>query len=141
MDLAIVEHDNIASKIYEIRGLKVMLDSDLAQLYGVTTGNLNKAMKRNIEKFPPDFCFQLDENEANEYLRFQAGTSKRGGRRYLPYAYTEHGVLMLTVLFMDGMHPTHNLQTGKAWIKCGSKKEVPTNSGRKRCNLNGFYNP
>ena len=73
-----------------------MLDSDLARIYGVATKNLNKAVKRNLNRFPEDFMFQLTEIEG-ESLRFQIGTSKigRGGRRYLPYVFTEHGALML----------------------------------------------
>ena len=74
-----------------------MLDADLAALYGVTTGNLNKAVKRNLDRFPPDFMFQLTSDEA-ENLRFQIGISSLdfGGRRYLPYAFTEQGVAMLS---------------------------------------------
>ena len=81
--------------IYMVRGQKIILDADLAKLYGVETKILNKAMKRNAERFPDDFVFQLDREEL-EALRFQIGTSKtgRGGRRYLPYAYTEHGAIM-----------------------------------------------
>jgi hypothetical protein len=75
-----------------------MLDADLAELYQVETFNLNKAVKRNLDRFPDDFMFQLSEEEAKS-LRFQIGMSKpggRGGRRYLPYAFTEHGVAMLS---------------------------------------------
>ena len=88
--------ETIERRILFVRGQKVMLDSDLAELYGVETSNLNKAVKRNIERFPADFMFQLNREEA-ECLRFQDGTSKpgRGGRRYLPYALTEQGVAML----------------------------------------------
>ena len=87
----------IENKIYLIRGHKVMIDKDLAMLYGVCTKNLNKAIKRNINRFPEDFMFQLTTDEF-ESLRFQFGTSKqgRGGRRYAPYVFTEHGVAMLS---------------------------------------------
>ena len=85
----------IATKIFEIRGRKVMLDKDLAILYDVATKNLNKAVKRNITRFPEDFMFQLTYQESR-CLRFQNGTSKRGGARYLPYAFTEQGVAMLS---------------------------------------------
>ena len=83
--------------IYEIRGFKVMLDSDLARLYEIETKALNRAVKRNIERFPDFFMFQLTEDELNS-LRYQIGTSKegKGGRRYLPFVFTEHGVLMLS---------------------------------------------
>ena len=83
----------IESLIYEIRGHKVMLDRDLAKLYGVTTGNLNKAVKRNIERFPERYMFQLN---SEEYLKFQNGISSWGGTRSLPYAFTEQGVAMLS---------------------------------------------
>ena len=90
------ELTEIQNRIYEIRGLKVMLDSDLAKLYEIETGALNRAVKRNIDRFPDFFMFQLTENELNS-LRCQFGISKdgKGGRRYLPFVFTEHGILML----------------------------------------------
>ena len=100
-EVNIVKYDteNIKNLIYTIRGKQVMLDSDVAMLYQYTTKNINKAMKRNINRFPEDFCFQLTEKEV-ENLRFQFGTSSLnkenyGGRRYLPYVYTEQGISML----------------------------------------------
>ena len=89
----------IKSLIYEIRGVKVMLDKDLADLYHVTTGNLNKAVKRNIRRFPSDFMFQLNQTEFEKLkndLIFQNGISSWGGTRKLPYAFTEEGVAMLS---------------------------------------------
>ena len=85
----------IQDMIYEVRGLKVMLDSDLARLYEIETKNLNKAVKRNIERFPDFFTFQLTEEEFSS-LRFQFGTSneRKGGRRYLPYVFTEHVIAL-----------------------------------------------
>ena len=91
----------IQSKIYEVRGQKVMLDRDLAELYNVTTSNLNKAVKRNIRRFPDDFMFQLTKAEFDELktnLIFQNGTSNWGGTRKLPYAFTEQGLAMLSGL-------------------------------------------
>ncbi len=86
----------IKNLIYEIRGKQVMLDSDLAKLYGVETRNLNKAVKRNIGRFPSSFMFQLNEEE-HRVLMFQFGTSnKRGGTRKMPFAFTEPGVAMLS---------------------------------------------
>ena len=86
--------DQIEPLIHVIRDETVMLDSDLASLYGVPTKVLNRQVKRNQERFPGDFCFQLSDDEL-ESLRCQFGTSKgRGGRRYLPYAFTEHGAIM-----------------------------------------------
>lgn len=88
----------ILNLIYVIRGKQVMLDSDLAMLYQVETKNLNKAMKRNEKRFPEEFCFQITKEEY-EYLRFQFGTSsEKGGRRYLPYAFTEQGIAMLSAV-------------------------------------------
>jgi hypothetical protein len=98
--------DTIAKSIFEIRGQRVMLDADLAALYGVETKNLIKAAKRNPGRFQEDFMFQLSAEEWGNLkstfgissLRFQNGTSKdgRGGRRYAPYVFTEHGALMLS---------------------------------------------
>jgi hypothetical protein len=86
----------IEAMIYFIRGRKVMLDADLARLYGVKTGILNKAVKRNIERFPADFMFQLEREKAAN-LTFQIGiSSSHGGRRYLPYAFTQEGIAMLS---------------------------------------------
>jgi len=83
--------------IYEIRGQKVMLDSDLAALYEVETFNLNKAVKRNIERFPNDFMFQLTKDEwENLIFHFGISSKQHGGRRFMPYVFTEHGVLMLS---------------------------------------------
>jgi hypothetical protein len=88
----IVPLERIASKIYVIHQMKVMFDSDLADLYGVETGALNRAVKRNIERFPDDFMFQLSMEEWN-ILKCQSGISKanHGGRRNLPYVFTEQG--------------------------------------------------
>ena len=88
--------ERIENVIFYVRGQKVMLDQDLAELYGVETKKLNQAVKRNIERFPEDFMFSLNKKEW-ETLKFHFGTSKdgRGGRRYLPYVFTEHGALML----------------------------------------------
>ena len=102
--------EKIAPLVHVLRHEKVILDSDLAELYGVTTGNLNKSVQRNIDRFPPDFMFQITETERESLmsqiamaknvepnLRFQSGiSSSYGGRRYLPYAFTEQGVAMLS---------------------------------------------
>ena len=89
----------IKNMIHEIRGQKVMLDSDLAVLYEVETFNLNKAVKRNIGRFPSDFMFQLTKEEW-ENLTFQTGISSKqhGGRRFMPYVFTEQGVAMLAAV-------------------------------------------
>jgi hypothetical protein len=104
LEQQIVPLELIERRIYLIRERKVMLDSDLAELYQVETFNLNKAVKRNLDRFPHDFMFQLTREEAN-VLRFQIGMSKpsgRGGRRYLPFAFTEQGVAMLSSVLNSG---------------------------------------
>ena len=85
----------VQRRIYLIRGRKVMLDSHLADLYQVETFNLNKAVKRNLDRFPEDFMLQLTKEEFKN-LTFQTGISRWGGRRHPPYAFTEHGVAMLS---------------------------------------------
>ena len=84
----------MASRIYEVRGKRVMIDKDSAMLYGVRTKNLNKAVKRNIERFPADFMYQLARQELAN-LKFQFGTSSWGGTRKFPYVFTEQGVVFL----------------------------------------------
>lgn len=95
--LAILSEDRVFNKIYTISDQKVMLDSDLASLYGVETKRLNEQIRRNLDRFPDDFMFQLTGTEWDS-LRSQFATSKnkRGGRTYLPNVFTEHGVLMLS---------------------------------------------
>src|SRR5688572_4329442 len=92
---AILPDENIISKIYFIRGQKVMLDEDLAILYQVETKRLNEQVKRNVERFPKDFMFQLNPKEFED-LKSQFATSSWGGRRKLPFAFTEQGVSMLS---------------------------------------------
>lgn len=92
----IIVDNHIKNRIYTIRNQQVILDSDLAKLYEVETFNLNKAVKRNIDRFPKDFMFQITEKEYQN-LKFQIGMSKEhGGRRFLPYAFTEQGVTALS---------------------------------------------
>ena len=94
----------IQTKIYEVRGCKIMLDFDLAEMYHVETKNLNLSVKRNMKRFPSDFMFQLTVDEWYS-LRFQNATSKRGGRRYLPYAFTEQGVAKNS-FYLDTIYQT-----------------------------------
>ena len=108
----------IQSKIYEIRGRKVMLDRDLAELYQVTTGNLNKAVKRNLKRFPPDFMFQLTVEEW-EALRFQIGILKNGRgehTKYLPYAFTEQGLAMLSGILNSDIAINVNISIMRAFV-------------------------
>lgn len=104
----------IQSKIFDIRGLRVILDKDLAELYEVTTSNLNKAVKRNLSRFPDDFMFQLNNEEFD--LIFQNGTSSWGGTRKLPYAFTEHGVAMLAGLLNSQKAIEMNIQIVRAFV-------------------------
>ena len=108
----------IQDLIYTVRGQKVMLDSDLAQLYGVLTKNLNKAVKRNIERFPQDFMFQLSKEEFQN-LRFHFGTSKsaHGGRRYMPYVFTEQGVAMLSSVLESKQAIAVNIQIMRTFVQ------------------------
>lgn len=105
-NLMIYTEEDFKNKIYTIRGVQVMLDSDLADFYMIETKNLNKAVKRNIGRFPIDFMFQLLDQELKELnLRFQIGTSslKHGGRRFLPYVFTEQGVAMLSAILKSNI--------------------------------------
>ncbi|MFC3364334.1 ORF6N domain-containing protein [Pedobacter fastidiosus] len=115
---SIIPENILVNKIYEIRGCKVMLDSDLAELYGVETRILNQAIKRNIERFPEDFMFQLSKEEWNSLIS-QIVTSKkgRGGIRKLPFAFTEHGVLMLSSVLNSQQAIQVNIQIVKIFTR------------------------
>jgi hypothetical protein len=126
------EIQTIQSKIYEIRGQRVMLDRDLAELYEVTTGNLNKAVKRNIRRFPPDFMFQLTKEEfeflkqslifqngiSNEELKNTSGILRtgRGGVRQLPYAFTEQSLAMLSGILNSDIAIDVNISIMRAFV-------------------------
>ena len=115
MDLTI---EQIEKTIHFIRGYRVMLDSDLARIFGVTTKHLNQAVKRNLDRFPEDFMFQVTENE-RESLRSQIVTSNasRGGRRYLPFVFTEHGTLMLANILNSPTAVGSSIQVVRAFIR------------------------
>jgi hypothetical protein len=108
----------IKNLIYTIRDKQVMMDSDLAALYQVETKNLNKAVKRNINRFPVSFCFQLTEEEAQN-LRFQFGTSSLnyGGRRYLPYVFTEMGVAMASAILRSDIAVKISVEIMEAFVE------------------------
>ncbi|NCB40763.1 MAG: ORF6N domain-containing protein [Erysipelotrichia bacterium] len=114
---SLVKNDSgdITDKILTIRGQRVMLDSDLALLYQVETKALKRAVKRNMERFPPDFMFELTKEEAN-ILRCQNGTSSWGGSRYLPYAFTEQGVAMLSTVLSSKVAIDINIQIMRAFV-------------------------
>jgi hypothetical protein len=106
----------IEQKIYLIRGQKVMMDRDLALLYRVTTGNLNKAVARNIDRFPEDFMFRLTKKELDNLI-FHFGRSSWGGTRTLPYVFTEHGILMLSSVLKSKHAAQVNIAIMRAFVK------------------------
>src|SRR5437867_4317305 len=116
--VATVPVEIIEQKIYLIRGQKVMFDADLAALYAVETKVFNQAVRRNLDRFPDDFMFQLTKEEADS-LRSQIVTSKtsRGGRRYLPYAFTEHGVSMLSAVLNSDRAVQMSILIIRAFVK------------------------
>lgn len=116
MDYSIIPSERIISKIYIIRNKKVMLDRDLAILYGVPTKVLNQAIKRNIRRFPPDFMFQLDKDEFQN-LRSQIVTSSWGGTRVWPFAFTEQGVAMLSSVLNSNKAIEVNIQIIRTFTK------------------------
>ncbi len=128
---ALVPYEVIERRILFIRGQKVMLDEHLADLYGVTTGNLNKAVRRNSDRFPSDFMFPLTDEEAKA-LRFHFGISKlgRGGRRYLPCVFTEQGVAMLSSVLRSPRAVTANIEIMRAFVRM--RELVATHEGLAR---------
>lgn len=106
----------IEQRILLFRGKRVMLDSHLAELYGVSTKQLNRQVRRNIERFPDDFMFQLNAEEY-EILRCQFGTSSYGGRRYLPLVFTDYGILMLSSVLNSDQAVQANIQIMRVFVK------------------------
>lgn len=111
-----IPDEMVARRIFSIRGENVMLDSDLAQLYGVETKVLKQQVKRNIQSFPEDFMFELTADEF-EHLRSQIVTSSHGGTRYMPMAFTEHGVLMLSSVLKSPRARAVNIQIMRLFVK------------------------
>ena len=110
---------SIQGMIHEIRGHKVMLDSDLAELYEVPTYRLNEAVKRSIKRFPADFMFQLTDVEWKVFLRSQNAISKanQGGRRFMPYVFTEQGIAMLSGLLNSDIAINVNIHIMRAFVQ------------------------
>lgn len=106
----------ITQKIYSLRGVKVMLDRDLADLYGVETKRLKEQVRRNADRFPPDFMFELTDQEVTN-LRSQIATSSWGGPRYLPMAFTEQGVAMLSGVLNSKTAIQINVQIMRAFVQ------------------------
>jgi len=113
---ALIPIEVIERKIYLIRGHKVILDEDLAELYNVATKVLVQAVKRNIDRFPDDFMFQLNDQEVR-VLRSQIVTSRWGGRRYAPYVFTEQGVAMLSSVLRSDRAVEVNIQIMRTFVK------------------------
>lgn len=114
--------EGIASRIFVVRGLRVMLSQDLAGLYGVPTKALLQAVRRNAERFPEDFAFQLSADEFTA-LRSQVVTSNRGGTRYRPYAFTEQGVAMLSSVLRSERAVAVNVEIMRTFVKLRSMLE------------------
>ena len=114
----IISEKTIESKIYFIRGQKVMMDSDLAEMYGVETKALKQAVKRNMDKFPDDFMFELTAKEAEDFSRSHFVTLKRGHNiKYLPFAFTEYGVLMLSSVLRSKQANDVNIRIMRVYSK------------------------
>ena len=118
MENFIIPSERIVSKIYIIRNKKVMLDRDIAELYGVPTGALNQAVKRNIKRFPADFMFQLDKKEIENWKsQIVISNSEKMGLRKLPLAFTEQGVAMLSSVLNSDRAINVNIQIIRTFIK------------------------
>ena len=114
----LIPSEKIVSKIYILRNRKVMLDRDLAELYGVTTGNLNLAVKRNIKRFPEDFMFQMTKEEMKNWiLQFEISNSTKMGLRKSPYVFTEQGVAMLSSVLNSDRAISVNIQIIRTFTK------------------------
>jgi ORF6N domain len=124
----------ILQSIFSLRGQKVLLDTDLAKLYGVTTGNLNKAVSRNRERFPQDFIFRLTTEEMRNLI-FQFGISSWGGRRQLPYAFTEQGVAMLSSVLRSERAVKVNIAIMRAFVKLREMLETNRELARRFADL------
>jgi hypothetical protein len=128
-DIIPIQH--VAQAIRFVREERVLLDFDLARLYGVTTGNLNKAVRRNRDRFPADFMFQLSTEETKSLI-FQIGISKgRGGRRHSPYAFTEQGVAMLSSVLNSERAVKVNIAIMRAFVKLRQTLETNRELARK----------
>lgn len=117
-----ISNEKIKNLIYTIRGKQVMLDSDVANLYHYETKNINKAVKRNIDRFPEDFCFQLSKSEMDE-MWFQNGTTSKGennkyrSEKYLPYVFTEQGIAMLAGVLKNDIAVKVSINIIKSFIE------------------------
>jgi len=150
--------ENIIHQIYFVRGYKVMLDSDLAMLYGTSTMRLNEQVKRNLKRFPNDFMFrltrlefenlksqfaisnsQIGENETDTVLLSQNAISKRGGRRSLPYVFTEHGTIMLASVLSTETAIDASIHIVRAFVKLREFLQINKDLARKIEELESKY--
>ena len=115
--MTFISSDQIEKRIYLIRGQRVLLDTDLAGIYGVQTKRLNEQVKRNLDRFPDDFMFQLTADElANLRSQFATSSELHGGRRTLPYAFTEHGAIMLASVLNSPVAVAASIQVVRAFV-------------------------
>ncbi len=125
----LINIDKIGNRIFHLRGRYVILDSDLAELYGVETKQLTRQVRRNLERFPDDFMYLLTNKEV-AILRCQIGTSRWGGRRHLPYAFTEQGIAMLSSVLNSERAVSVNIQIMRAFVEL--RREALTYASLKR---------
>ena len=131
--------EGIEARILTLREQRVLLDADLAELYGVTTGNLNKAVHRNLDRFPIDFMFHLTAEEVAR-LRFQYGTSSaHGGRRFKPYAFTEQGVAMLSSVLRSPKAVAVNIEIMRAFVRLRGYLSAQNALARKLADLEAKF--
>ncbi len=136
--ISVTSTNEIERRIYVIRGQKVMMDEDLAVLYGVETRNLNKAVHRNRERFPGDFMFQLTREEWDN-LKFQIGTSSLwGGRRKLPRLFTEQGVAMLSSVLRSPRAVAINIEIMRAFVRLRHVLVLQEKTGQELATLKSF---
>jgi len=128
----------VENRILLIRGHKVMVDADLAQLYGVPTKVLSRAVGRNLDRFPPDFMFRLTHEETTN-LRCQIGTSSWGGRRYLPCVFTEQGVAMLSSVLRSPRAVAVNIEIMRAFVRLRQLLNTHKDLARRLDELEGKY--
>ncbi len=134
----VIAPDQVKRRIYLVRGQNVMIDSDLAELYEVETKNLNLAVRRNAARFPDDFMFQLTAAERDS-LRFQFATSSWGGRRTLPYVFTEQGVAMLSSVLRSERAVQVNIALMRAFVAMRGLLATDTDLARRIIALEAKY--
>lgn len=133
-ELILYNEDDLRSKIITIRGVLVMIDRDLAALYEVETKYLKRQVKRNMERFPDDFMFQLTRDEMS-ILRCQFGTSRWGGERYLPFALTKNGVAMLSGVLNSGKAVDVNIKIMRAFTAVSHMMSINTSLSQRILNI------